>query len=64
MTLTYPGLSRAGRVLWLVTGAEKRDALRRLIRGDRSIPAARVPVEDQVVVTELAPDAAAREEDR
>ena len=52
MTLTYPGLSRAGRVLWLVTGSEKREALRRLLRGDRSIPAARVPVEEQVVVAD------------
>jgi 6-phosphogluconolactonase len=52
MTFTYPGLSRARRVLWLVTGSEKREALGGLIRGDRSIPAARVPVEDQVVVTD------------
>jgi 6-phosphogluconolactonase len=52
MTLTYPGLSRADRVLWLVTGPEKREALRRLLRGDRSIPAARVPVADQVVVAD------------
>ncbi len=59
MTLTYPGLSRARRVLWLVTGSEKRDALRRLMRGDRSIPAARVPVADQVVVTDAS---AARDE--
>jgi 6-phosphogluconolactonase len=54
MTLTYPGLSRADRVLWLVTGPEKREALRRLLRGDRSIPAARVPVEEQVVVADRA----------
>ena len=52
MTFTYPGLSRAHRVLWLVTGSEKRGALGGLIRGDRSIPAARVPVEDQAVVTD------------
>ena len=57
MTLTYPGLSRARRVLWLVTGPGKREALSRLIRGDRSIPAARVPVVDQVVVTDQAPEA-------
>ncbi len=57
MTLTYPGLSRARRVLWLVTGSEKGDALRRLTRGDRSIPASRVPVADQVVITDRSPEA-------
>jgi 6-phosphogluconolactonase len=52
MTLTYPGLSRAAQAIWLVTGPEKRDALEKLIAGDRSIPATRVPVEDQFVVTD------------
>jgi 6-phosphogluconolactonase len=55
MTLTYPSLSRARRVLWLVTGSGKREPLRRLISGDRSIPAARVAVGDQVVVTDRSP---------
>ena len=38
MTLTYPILNRARRILWLVTGSDKRDALRRLRAADRSIP--------------------------
>ena len=42
MTLTYPMLDRARRVLWLVTGAEKAEMLVRLLDGDRSIPAGRV----------------------
>ena len=42
MTLTYPILDRARRVLWLVTGAEKAEMLGRLLDGDRSIPAGRV----------------------
>ena len=42
MTLTYPILNRARRVLWLVTGSEKADALSRLQSGDESIPAAKV----------------------
>jgi 6-phosphogluconolactonase len=42
MTLTYPTLDRARRVLWLVTGAEKAEMLVRLLDGDRSIPAGRV----------------------
>jgi 6-phosphogluconolactonase len=42
MTLTYPILNRARAILWLVTGVDKRDALRRLRDADRSIPAGRV----------------------
>ena len=42
MTLTYPILNRARRVLWLVTGAEKAAMLHRLQHGDLSIPAGRV----------------------
>jgi 6-phosphogluconolactonase len=56
MTLTYPGLSRAERAICLVTGSEKRDALRKLIVGDPSIPATLVPISDQVVVTDVAVD--------
>ena len=52
MTLTYPGLSRAERAIWVVSGSEKRDALRKLIAGDPSIPATHVDVPDQVVVTD------------
>jgi len=42
MTLTYPMLNRARRVLWLVTGSEKAVPLVRLRDGDRAIPAGRV----------------------
>lgn len=42
MTLTYPALEAAGAILWLVTGADKPDALERLRAGDRSIPAGRL----------------------
>ena len=42
MTLTFPVLDRARRVLWVVTGAEKASILRRLRAGDPTIPAARV----------------------
>ena len=38
MTLTYPMLNRARRVLWVVTGSEKAEMLRRLRDGDVSIP--------------------------
>jgi len=42
MTLTYPAIDRARRILWLVTGSEKVDMLARLRAGDGSIPAGRV----------------------
>jgi len=42
MTLTYPVLNRARRVLWLVTGADKAGMLARLRAADPSIPAGRV----------------------
>ena len=42
MTLTYPMLNRARRVLWVVTGSEKVEMLRRLHDGGVSIPAGRV----------------------
>ena len=54
MTLTYPPLDRARRVLWLVTGADKADPLRRLRAGDRSIPAGRVAAGDQLAVVDEA----------
>jgi 6-phosphogluconolactonase len=50
MTLTYPALEAARRILWLVTGEDKRDALERLRARDRSIPAGRVVAADAVVV--------------
>jgi 6-phosphogluconolactonase len=52
MTLTYPPMDRACAVLWLVTGADKRDALARLRAGDRGIPAGRVATREQVLFTD------------
>jgi 6-phosphogluconolactonase len=49
VTLTYPALAAARRLIWLVDGASKSDALRRLVAGDDTIPAGRVP-QDRAVV--------------
>ena len=49
MTLTYPIINRARRILWLVTGAEKAAMLDRLNKGDLSIPAGRI-LQDRAVV--------------
>ncbi|MHB1313469.1 MAG: 6-phosphogluconolactonase [Gemmatimonadaceae bacterium] len=54
MTVTYPLLSRARRVLWVVEGAEKASALTRLRAGDWTIPAGRVPQERALVLADSA----------
>lgn len=54
MTLTYSGLARADLLLWLITGSEKADALARLLRGDHSIPAARVEARRSVILADTA----------
>jgi len=54
MTLTYPILNRAGRLLWVVTGSEKSAALARLRDGDRSIPAGLVRRDHAFVLADRA----------
>lgn len=54
MTLTYPALAEARRIVWLVTGPEKRDALARLLTADPLIPAGRVENPNMVVVADEA----------
>jgi 6-phosphogluconolactonase len=54
MTLTYPMLNRSRRVLWLVTGGDKVDALKRLRSGDTSIPAGRISRDRALVLADLA----------
>jgi len=54
MTLTYPALDRARRVLWLVTGEDKRPMLERLLCGDRLIPAGRVRADAAHVLADRA----------
>jgi 6-phosphogluconolactonase len=54
MTLTYPALGRARRILWLITGADKREPLQKLLAGDTSIPAGRVEAESSVVLADQA----------
>ena len=54
MTLTYPAIDAAREIVWLVTGAEKRDALAKLLAGDDSIPAGRVQNDAITVVADEA----------
>jgi 6-phosphogluconolactonase len=52
MTLTYPIINRARRILFLVTGGEKAGMLVRLRGGDPSIPAGRVRQDQALVVAD------------
>ena len=52
MTLTYPILNRARRILWVVTGPDKPLMLRRLRDGDVSIPAGFVRRDQALVLAD------------
>jgi 6-phosphogluconolactonase/glucosamine-6-phosphate isomerase/deaminase len=52
MTLTYPALAAARKILWLALGEKARDPVAKLLAGDRSIPAGRVENEDMVLVAD------------
>jgi 6-phosphogluconolactonase len=64
MTLTFPVLDRARRVLWVVTGEEKSSMLQRLQAGDRTIPAGRVRQESAMLIADLAAVTGLRTEQR
>lgn len=52
MTLTFAALARADQLLWLVTGADKREALSLLFAGDSSIPAGRVEAAHSLIMAD------------
>jgi 6-phosphogluconolactonase len=54
MTLTYPALAAARKIVWLVTGPDKVEALAKLRAGDTSIPAGRVKSDKMVIVADEA----------
>ena len=54
MTLTYPALTRARQILFLVTGSDKKDPLARLLAGDTTIPAGRVKAAASLVMADQA----------
>jgi 6-phosphogluconolactonase len=54
ITLTFPAIDRAARVMWFELGEDKREVLGRLLARDASIPGARVATEDQLVVCDRA----------
>jgi 6-phosphogluconolactonase len=54
MTITYPTIEAGRKVLWLVTGEEKREPLQQLLAADESIPAGRVRNDSMIVVADEA----------
>lgn len=54
MTLTYPALATARKIVWLITGPDKVEALAKLQAGDTSIPAGRVENDNMVIVADEA----------
>jgi len=52
MTLTYPLINQAEKILWVVTGEEKAEMLDRLLHQDPSIPAGRIDQHHAIVFTE------------
>lgn len=54
LTLTYPAIDRARQILWVVTGAEKVDALAKLRAGNVSIPGGRIRQSRAMVLADRA----------
>ncbi len=54
MTLTYPALAAARRILWLVTGADKQEAMKKLLASDPSVPAGRVENDEMLLIADRA----------
>jgi 6-phosphogluconolactonase len=60
MTLTYPEINRIRKLLWVVTGEEKVDALKKLIAQDPSTPSGAMRPEGESLILAdraAAPDA-------
>jgi len=52
LTFTYPVLNAARTVAFLVSGAEKREVVARVLAGDESLPAARVQARETVMLAD------------
>jgi 6-phosphogluconolactonase len=54
MTLTYPMLNRSRCILWVATGVEKIEMLRRLYDNDVTIPAGRIRRDNALILADRA----------
>jgi 6-phosphogluconolactonase len=52
MSMTYPVINAAQRILWLVAGSSKAEMCRRLVAFDPTIPAGRVMPENAVLLVD------------
>ena len=52
MTLTLNPINRAGSIVWIVSGAAKREAVAQLMAQDRTIPAGQVSVDQAVLIAD------------
>ena len=52
MTLTYPLINQAEKILWIVTGEEKAEMLERLLQQDSTIPAGKINQSHAIILTE------------
>ena len=53
MTLTLNPINRAGSIVWIVSGAAKRDAVAQLMAHDRTIPAGQVSHDQAVLIADF-----------
>jgi 6-phosphogluconolactonase len=58
MSMTYPLINRAERIVWLAVGPAKAEMCRRLVASDHSIPAGRVAGESAVLLADTEAAAA------
>ncbi|MDD5247794.1 MAG: 6-phosphogluconolactonase [Rhodocyclaceae bacterium] len=54
MTLTFPVINRARRIVWLVTGANKAEVLARFVAADPALPASRINRESALLLVDRA----------
>jgi 6-phosphogluconolactonase len=54
LTLTYPTINRARKILWLITGPEKVPMLTRLLAADPTIPSGRIRQDAASIVADRA----------
>jgi len=54
MTMTLPTIDAANNVMWVITGAQKAAALKKLLAADPSIPAGRVKSDQMLLVADIA----------
>jgi 6-phosphogluconolactonase len=52
LTLTYPIINRSRNILWIVTGSEKHNMLRRMLDADPNIPAGYIRQDNALVMAD------------